>query len=136
MVDNLKRFKGRLPVSSAWLIILIIIAIWAVSGFYTVEQFQVGVVKRFGAYHRTTGPGMNYHLPYPVESVMKADVANIRRFEIGFRTVNPGPPAQYRAVDDEALMLTGDENIISVWVYRSVQNQRCHEFSIQGGRPG
>jgi membrane protease subunit HflK len=71
---------------------------------------------------------MNYHLPYPIETVMKTDVQNIRRFEIGFRTMDPGPPARYQAVDNEAHMLTGDENIISVWFIVQFKIKNAADF--------
>ena len=113
VVENIKRFRGRMP--SFYLLIVIAILIWVLSGIYIVAPDEVGVVKRWGAYHRTTEPGPHYHLPTPIETVQKPKVTQVRRFEIGFRTVNPGPPAQYRPVTDEALMLTGDENIIDIW---------------------
>ena len=113
VVANFKKFRGRMP--SVTIIIIIVVAAWLLSGIYIVEPEEVGVVKRFGEYSRTTPSGPHYHLPYPVETVTKPNVTNVRRFEIGFRTVNPGPPAQYRPVTDEALMLTGDENIIDIW---------------------
>jgi len=113
VVENFKRFQGKMP--SAYIIAIIVILAWVLSGIYIVAPDEVGVVKRFGEYSRTTMSGPHYHLPYPVESVLKPKVTQIRRFEIGFRTVHPGPPPQYRPVADEALMLTGDENIIDLW---------------------
>jgi membrane protease subunit HflK len=60
------------------------------------------------------GPGPHYHLPSPIETVQIAPVTAVRRLEIGFRTIQIGPPAKYRRVLKESLMLTGDENIIDV----------------------
>jgi len=60
------------------------------------------------------GPGPHYHLPSPIETVQIAPVTAVRRLEIGFRTIQTGPPAKYRRVLKESLMLTGDENIIDV----------------------
>jgi membrane protease subunit HflK len=112
VVDNLKQFRGRLP--SGYILVAVIVVIWLLSGIFIVAPDEVGVVKRFGAYNRTTESGPHYHLPYPIESVLRPKVTQIQRFEIGFRTVNPGPPPQYRSVTDESLMLTGDENIVDV----------------------
>ncbi|MFH1139663.1 MAG: FtsH protease activity modulator HflK [Pseudomonadota bacterium] len=112
VVDNLRKIKGRMP--SGYILAALLFVGWLLSGIYIVAPDEVGVVKRFGEYSRTTEPGPHYHLPYPVESVLKPTVTQIRRFEIGFRTVYPGPPPQYRPVPDEALMLTGDENIIDI----------------------
>lgn len=105
---NLKQHIG-------WsLIVIILIILWFASGIYIVSPNQVGVVKRFGKIARITPPGPHYHLPYPIETVLKPAVAKVRRLEIGFRTISVGPPARYRIIPEEALMLTGDENIVSV----------------------
>ena len=112
VVENFKRFKGRMP--SGYILIVLLVVGWLLSGIYIVAPDEIGVVKQFGAFSRTSQPGPHYHLPFPIESVLKPTVTQIRRFEIGFRTVYPGPPPQYRSVPDEALMLTGDENIIDI----------------------
>lgn len=112
VMENIKRFSGKMP--SSYILIIIVILAWILSGIYIVAPDEVGVVKRFGEFVRTTAPGPHYHLPFPVETALTPKVTQIRRFEIGFRTVNPGPPPQYRPVSDEALMLTGDENIVDI----------------------
>jgi membrane protease subunit HflK len=93
---------------------LLVIAIWLASGFYTVDSNEQGVVLRFGQYAETTAPGLRYHLPYPVETVINVPVLDIRRVEIGFRAAADGSRGPLRNVDDESLMLTGDENIIDI----------------------
>src|SRR5688572_5540909 len=50
------------------LILAVILVLWMASGVYFVKADEQGVVLRFGAYHRTTGAGVNYHLPYPIET--------------------------------------------------------------------
>ena len=96
------------------MILGIIVLVWLASGIYIVAPDEIGVVKRFGAFVRTTGPGPHYHLPFPIETVLRPKVTKIHRVEIGFRTVDPGPPARYQSIPREALMLTGDENIIAL----------------------
>lgn len=96
------------------MILLIVILLWAATGIYIVRPDEVGVVKRFGAFARITQPGPHYHLPFPVESVLKPQVTKVHRVEIGFRTIQVGPPATYRSIREESLMLTGDENIVAV----------------------
>lgn len=89
--------------------------LWLASGFYIVNPDQVGVIKRFGAFSRITGPGPHYHLPYPIETVLTPSVTQIKRVEIGFRSVTLGTGINnYRSVPKESLMLTGDENIVDV----------------------
>lgn len=113
VVERLKTFRKRLP--RFYVIILILVLAWILSGLYVVAPDEQGVVKSFGKLTRTLEPGLHYHLPYPIESVSKPKVTEIQRFEFGFRTVNSGPPPQYKPMADEALILTGDENIIDVW---------------------
>ena len=69
-------------------------------------------LHHFGEAVREVGPGPGWHMPWPVEQVLKPSVTQIRKEEFGFRTVDVGPPARYRQVQPEALMLTGDGNII------------------------
>jgi membrane protease subunit HflK len=115
--DKLKRLKGfKLP-GGTKIIVLLLLILWLASGIYFVQPDEIGVVKRFGAFAYTTQPGPHYHLPFPFESAMKPKVTRIRRIEVGFRTpgrVTAYQPGQIREVPDEALMLTGDENIVSV----------------------
>jgi len=87
----------------------IAIVIWLLLGLYSVGPDEVGVVQRFGEYNRTVVSGLNYHLPFPIETVTTPKVTEVKRIEIGFRTVGKN---QYRTIEQESLMLTGDENIV------------------------
>ncbi len=107
-----QKMKGRLP--GGWIILVILLVIWLASGIYIVAPDEAGVVKRFGKYIYTTKPGPHFHIPYPVETVVKPKVTEVKRIEIGFRTIDAGPPARYRSVPKESLMLTGDENIVDM----------------------
>jgi membrane protease subunit HflK len=96
------------------IIIYLILGIWILSStFYVVDADEQGVIKRFGKYSRTDKPGVHFKLPWPIEEVQKPKVTEVKRIEIGFRTIDPGPPASYREVSEESLMLTGDLNIVS-----------------------
>ncbi len=95
-------------------IIGILLGLWILSGIYTVEPDEQAVVLRFGKFKDVVEPGLHYHLPFPIEDRIVRSVTKVYREEIGFRTVDPGPPARYRDVPKESLMLTGDENIIDV----------------------
>ena len=68
------------------IVILAVLVIWLASGFYRVLPDEVGIVLRFGAYNRTTQPGLNYHLPGPIETVLTPSVTRVNRTEIGFRS--------------------------------------------------
>ncbi len=108
------RMGGAAPRLNPWLVVGVLLLLWGASGIYIVAPDEQGIVLRFGRVVRESGPGPGYHLPWPVEQVIKPSVTQIRKEEIGFRTIDVGPPAQYRAVDGEALMLTGDENIVKL----------------------
>ncbi len=92
----------------------IIVIIWLISGFYIVSPDEQGVVLRFGKYVSTTNPGPHFHIPYPFETVYTPKVTEVKRLEVGFRMISPGPPARYIDVPKEAFMLTGDENIVGI----------------------
>jgi|SoiMethySBSTD1v2_1073268.scaffolds.fasta_scaffold22362_4 modulator of FtsH protease HflK len=95
-------------------IIGVMVVIWLASGSYTVGPDQRGIILRFGKQVATTDPGFHWHWPYPLETVLRPKVTEVQRVEIGFRTIDPGPPARYADVASESLMLTGDENIIDI----------------------
>jgi len=109
------RFAGtRPPRVNPWLVVAIVLALYALTGVYIVAPDERGIVLRFGRVVREADPGPGYHLPWPIEQVIKPSVTQIRKAEFGFRTVEVGPPARYRDVDPESLMLTGDENIVKL----------------------
>ena len=85
------------------------VAFWLLTGIYMVGPDEVGVIRTFGAYTHQTQPGLNWHYPYPIQTVKTPKVTEVKRIEIGFRTTRNG---QYRTVEKESLMLTGDENIV------------------------
>ena len=87
----------------------IIFIFWLSTGIYMVGPDEVGVVRTFGEYTRVAQSGLNFHLPYPIETVNTPKVTEVKRIEIGFRTLRNG---QYRTIEKESLMLTGDENIV------------------------
>ncbi len=101
---------GRGNRRAVLLIGLAVLALWLASGFYRVLPEEQGVVLRFGKLDRVTGPGLHYRLPTPIEEVIKPQVARVNRIEIGYRSTGTGR----REVTEEALMLTGDENIIDI----------------------
>ena len=94
---------------------LALVAIWLASGFYRVQPAEQGVVLRFGAWDRTTQPGLNWHFPTPIESVLTPQVTRVNRVEVGFRSGAEGVGGgANRDVANESLILTGDENIVDI----------------------
>jgi modulator of FtsH protease HflK len=119
--------------------IFVLILLWFSSGVYRVDADEQGVVLRFGKYHRITEPGLNYHLPFPMETVYTPRVTSINREEIGYRT--RGDAANSRLnVTEESLMLTGDKNLVNAqfevqWrikdAVRFLFNQRFPEMMVK-----
>jgi membrane protease subunit HflK len=98
------------------LIVLVIVAVWLLSGVFRVQSEELGIVLRFGKYVRDAQPGLNYHLPYPIETVLLPKALRVNTTSIGM-TLNDDPSRRGRAIRDvpeESLMLTGDENIVDV----------------------
>jgi len=94
---------GGLPIAG------IALVLWLLTGIYVVGPDEVGVVQTFGKYSRAAQSGLNYHFPYPIEKVSTPKVTEVKRIELGFRTVGKN---QYQTIERESLMLTGDENIV------------------------
>jgi membrane protease subunit HflK len=131
------RLKTVLPgggLGGRGLLILIVVAIiaWLLSGFYRVEPDEQGVVLRFGRFVETTQPGLNYHMPYPIESVLTPKVTRVNRTDIGMQTLETRVGGQ-RDVPQESLMLTGDENIVDIdfSVFWVISNAGDYLFNIQ-----
>ncbi|MBV8491907.1 MAG: protease modulator HflK, partial [Alphaproteobacteria bacterium] len=124
--DRFRRvFPGGFNTGTGIAVVLIaIVVLWLASGFYRVLPDEEGIVLRFGAYNRTAQPGLNYHLPTPIESVQTPSVTRVNRTEIGYRSGETR--AGSRELPEEALMLTGDENIVDInftvfWVIKDAQ---------------
>jgi modulator of FtsH protease HflK len=95
--------------------LILLVIVWAFSGLYRVLPDEQGVVLRFGKFVSTTQPGLNYHIPYPVETVLTPKVTKVNRIDVGFRSASDsGRTSGIGDVPEESLMLTGDENIANI----------------------
>ena len=116
--DKLRRFLpgGNLGGRGFALIVLGVVALWGFSGFFRVEPDELGAVLRFGKEVREVQPGLNYHLPYPIERVLTPKALRVNKIDIGMRVVDDTRRGgtTLRDVPEESLMLTGDENIVDV----------------------
>ncbi len=116
--DRLRRVLpgGNLGGRGFALIVLGVLALWGFSGFFRVEPDELGVVLRFGKQVREVQPGLNYHLPYPIEKVLTPKALRVNKIDIGMRIVDDlrRGGTTTRDVPEESLMLTGDENIVDV----------------------
>jgi membrane protease subunit HflK len=80
----------------AGVIAAVLLAIWALTGFYQVDQAERAVILRFGKYHDTTLPGLNWRLPWPIDTKYPVNIERIDSFT------------------DETRMLTSDENMVHI----------------------
>lgn len=136
-LNSFKSFmKKHLGGINIWIILVAIIALWAAQGLHTVDEPEVGLVKRFGKHVRTVGPGLHYHIPAPVETVIPVDVKSVRKIEVGYETISLPPNPKYRSNKDEALMLTADNNIVHIEfaVQYKVQDAENYAFNVIDAR--
>jgi len=113
--ESLSAFKKWLPS----IIIFFLVAFFAGTSFYSVDQGEVGVIRRFGKYSKTTIPGLHWKLPFNIDKLDKVKVERVFKEEFGFRTLQAGVNTRYspKSYDEEALMLTGDLNVVDVsWI--------------------
>jgi membrane protease subunit HflK len=109
---------------------------WVATGIFFVQPDELGLVLRFGQYVRDAKPGANYHLPYPVETVVKPKITRVNRINVGMREVEDlRRGTTVRDVPEESLMLTGDENIVDVdftvlWIIKP-DGAGAYQFNIQ-----
>jgi len=94
---------------------LVLVGIWALTGFYVVDAAERGVVTRFGQYVGTTDPGLRWHVPWPIEA---RQIINVQSIE---------------GVSDQTRMLTSDENLVDINI--AVQYRRAepvaYAFSVR-----
>lgn len=99
------------PKTTIALTSLIVLA-YLSTGFYTIQWNERGIVRRFG---RQEGderlPGLHYRLPWPIDSVEKVEVDDIRKLATG-----------------SYLMLTGDENLIQLNVVTHYQAKDASDY--------
>jgi membrane protease subunit HflK len=129
--DRMKKFLPSGGGGAKRLAILGVAAVlvWFATGFYRVEPDELGVELLFGKFNERTQPGLNWNFPSPIGQVFTPKVTRINAVQIGLRTqtdVRARGAATGRAIPEESLMLTGDENIIDIrfvtfWRIRDAQ---------------
>ena len=119
----------KLPVGGAGLLVALVLVVWIASGFYIVDEGRRGVVTRFGKYTETTQPGPRMHLPFPIETVEVIDFSQVKTIEIGYRNTTRNKK------DDEATMLTDDENIIDVMFAVQYNLKSAEDYVFNNRRP-
>jgi membrane protease subunit HflK len=133
-----ERLRGMLPGGlggrGGALLVVALIVVWMLSGFYRVGADEQGVVLRFGKFIQLTQPGLNYHWPYPIETALTPKVTRVNRIDIGVQLIDDARRGTLtREVPEESLMLTGDENIVDVQlsVFWVIKDAAQYLFNVQ-----
>src|SRR5258708_15704902 len=137
--DRLRRFLPgpSFAPGSLVVLLLIVVGVWLATGIYFVGAFEQGIVLRFGRFVARTPPGINYHLPWPIETAYTLDVTRQRQINIGYRTPADTEESNANANTEdlpaETDMLTGDENIIDVnfTVFWVVKDAGAYLFNVE-----
>ena len=127
----LQRFLENGPRGGSALVAgLAALVVWLLSGAFIVQPDEQGIVLRFGAFARTAPPGINYHLPWPVESALTPSVTRENQINIGYRLATSGVST---SVPEESLSLTGDENIVDInfTIYWLIDDAPAFLFNVQ-----
>ncbi|MBL8702310.1 MAG: FtsH protease activity modulator HflK [Alphaproteobacteria bacterium] len=132
-----ERMKSFLPggmgnLRGVALILGALALLWVGSGFYIVQPNELGIVLRFGQPVRQALPGWNYHLPRPIETVIKPSVTTVNSLDIGFRSASEARGGRAVTRPEEGQMLTGDENILDLQytVFWKIKDARDYIFNI------
>jgi membrane protease subunit HflK len=144
LTQIVEEFQRRLqefsmPGIGPWVIVIVLLLLWLGSGFYVVGPGERGVVLLFREAMEQTEPGLRYRLPWPIQSHEVVDIAQVRRVEVGFRTADLGMDrsggGNARTVPQEALMLTGDENIVELQFFVQYRIQDPVKFLFGASEP-
>jgi len=134
VMESVKRY---LPIGGmgrgGWTVAGLAVAIlWLLSGFYIVSPSEQGVVLRFGKFVTHTQSGVNYHLPWPIETAYTPEVKRQKQINIGYRAASDSNQAQPEDVPDESHMLTGDENIVDLnfTVFWQIKDANAYLFNV------
>ncbi len=112
-----KKLGSGLPVGP---VVIVLLLLWLASGIFIVDPGEVGVVTRFGKAEREVGPGPNYRLPFPIESVSIVNTQILRTvvvgqpLEPGSRQMGNAPTISNNSGNEESSMFTQDENIVNM----------------------
>jgi membrane protease subunit HflK len=133
-------------------LMLTLLGIWLLTGVSFVGPGNVGVVMRWGrAREEILGPGGHFKAPWPIDRVTRVEAPKIQRVEIGFRTrgalrkvdavaaefyatlwESRHAAGTYEKIPDEALRLTGDENVVdmNIVVFFTVEDPKAYLFGV------
>ncbi|NCZ84426.1 MAG: FtsH protease activity modulator HflK [Burkholderiaceae bacterium] len=100
--------EGFNPKTASLGALVIVTLVWLFSGFFMIQEGQAGVVLTFGKYDYTARPGINWRMPWPIQSTETVNLSAVRSVEVGRSVMIKGTNQK------DSSMLTEDENIIDV----------------------
>jgi len=112
-----------------WALLIGVVALWLLSGFYMVGPGERGLVLTFGRLTGQSESGLHYRLPAPIQSNVVVDTARVRTAEVGYIT----EAGNQNVVLAEAQMLTGDENmvVVQLFIQYLVQDPVAYVFYVK-----
>ncbi len=113
VIQSIESLLTRSGKGLIFIVVLILAIIWMASGIYSVDQGEQAVIRQFGKHIAITGPGLRYRLPWPIQRHDIVNVATVRSSLVGFEVIG----GSERTIPQEAMMLTGDENIVRVHMF-------------------
>ena len=113
-------------------ILALSLLIWLATGIYTVGPDQQAALRTFGRFDRIETEGLHYHWPAPIGTRNTVSVTTTRQLELGFRTAGTGT----RKIEEESLMITGDENIVDVQIVVQYRISNLPDFLFNVDDPG
>ena len=136
LLERLRSFTGRFKIGSgggalAYIffgLVIVVAVIWLATGFYTVQPGEQAALRRLGKFAEQTGPGLHWYWPAPIGTRAIVAVEEIRRLELGFRGGT--------SIPDEALMITGDENIVDAQLLVQYDVKDIEAFLFRSVDPG
>ena len=97
--------RASLPLSGVGILVALVLVVWLASGFYIVDESQRGVVLTFGKHSKTTGPGLQWRMPYPFQSHELVNLSQVRTIEIGYRNNVKTRVLNYKMLSKQAKKL-------------------------------
>ena len=109
------------------LLILILVVVFVIvtlsTGFFVVDQTEQAVILRMGKYLKTVGPGLQFKIPFGIDSSYNVQTQTVQTLSFGYRATQSGnlygssTSYNYSSYMSESTMLTGDLNIVDIqWI--------------------
>lgn len=126
-MEDFEKPKKKFSITPAMVIVALVVVVVLIIGgtsFFIVDETEQAVITRFGRYHTTLDPGLQFKLPFGIDRNYNVPIKVVQTEQFGFQTIKAGETNQYKnGITKESTMLTGDLNIVDVeWIiqYRIV----------------